>query len=166
MNCDHCGKYPATTHITKTVNGKTTQWNLCAHCAAEQGVNTAFGGLGFDLNDFWGSLFLEPAKRAPEDAVRCEDCGRSFKEIAEMGRPGCPSCYRTFYDRLLPSIQRIHGKTQHTGKVAEKADESVKKEHELKSLREQLAAHIANQEYEQCAALRDRIRELEEGDAK
>ena len=98
--------------------------------------------------------------------MRCEDCCHSFKEIAELGRPGCPSCYRTFYDRLLPSIQRIHGKTQHTGKIAEKADDSLKKEHELKELREQLAAHIANQEYEQCAALRDRIRALEEGDAQ
>ena len=163
MLCEHCGKRPATTHITRTVNGKTAQWNLCAQCAAEQGFNTSFGGLGFDLNDFWGSLFSEPAKHAPEDTARCEDCGHSFKEIAELGRPGCATCYRTFYNRLLPSIQRIHGKTQHTGKIADKADETIKKEHELKSLREQLAAHIANQEYEQCAALRDRIRELEEG---
>ena len=162
MYCDHCGKYPATTHIKKTVNGKTTEWNLCAQCAAEQGIG-AMSMTGFDLNDFWGSLFAEPAKLSPQDTVRCEDCGRSFKEIAEAGRPGCPTCYRTFYDRLLPSIQRIHGKTQHTGKVAEKAEESVKKEHELKALREQLAQHIQNQEYEQCAALRDRIRELEEG---
>lgn len=161
MNCEHCGKRPATTHIKKTVNGKTTVWNLCAQCAAEQG----FTGLGFDLNDFWGSLFAEPAKRAPEDTVRCEDCGRSFKEIAEMGRTGCPTCYRTFYERLLPTIQRIHGKTQHTGKVADKAEETVKKDYELKALREQLAEHIANQEYEQCAALRDRIRALEEGES-
>ena len=166
MICQHCGKNPATTHIKRMVNGKTTEWHLCAACAAEQGFHSAVGGMGFDFNDFWGSLFAEPAKRAPEDTVRCADCGRSFREIAELGKPGCPTCYRTFYDRLLPSIQRIHGKTQHTGKVAEKAEELVKKEHELKTLREQLAAHIANQEYEQCAALRDRIRALEEGDAQ
>lgn len=165
MLCEHCGKRPATTHITRTVNGKTAQWNLCAQCAAEQGLGTAIGGLGFDLNDFWGLLLSEPARRVPEDTERCKDCGHSFKEIAERGRPGCPTCYLTFYDRLLPSIQRIHGKTQHTGKIADKAEESVKKEHELKTLREQLATHIANQEYEKCAALRDRIRELEE-DAK
>ena len=54
MLCEHCQKRPATTHITRTVNGKTTQLNLCAHCAAEQGFHSAFG---FDLNDFWGSLF-------------------------------------------------------------------------------------------------------------
>ncbi len=163
MMCEHCGKRPATTHITKTVGGKTSKWNLCAQCAAEHGFTGAFGGFGFDLNDFWGSLFSEPAKIAPTDTVRCEDCGRSFREIAELGRPGCPTCYRTFYDRLLPSIQRIHGKTQHTGKVAAPiATETVSRESELQQLREQLANHIKNQEYEQCAALRDRIRALEE----
>ncbi len=166
MMCEHCGKRPATTHIKRTVNGKSAEWNLCAQCAAEQGFTGSFGGFGLDLNDFWGSLFAEPAKLSTTDTVRCEDCGRSFKEIAELGRPGCPTCYRTFYDRLLPSIRRIHGKTQHTGKVAEQAEESVKKERELDTLREQLARHIENQEYEQCAALRDRIRELEEGDAQ
>lgn len=158
MLCENCQKRPATTHITRTVNGKTTQLNLCAHCAAEQGFHSAFG---FDLNDFWGSLFSEPTLATSENAVRCPDCGHSFKEIAEQGRPGCPTCYRTFYDRLLPSIQRIHGKTQHTGKVAENAEDTVKRERELQALREELNQHITNQEYEKCAALRDRIRELE-----
>ena len=106
MLCDHCGKRPATTHIKRTVNGKTTEYNLCPVCAAEQGFGTTMGGLGLDLNDFWGSLFAGPAATAPEDTVRCEDCGRSFKEIAAQGRPGCPTCYRTFYDRLLPSQSR------------------------------------------------------------
>lgn len=165
MLCEVCKKHVATTHITRTVNGKTTELHLCAHCAAEQGLQSTLGGFGFDLNDFWGSFFSEPMLASTEDTVRCADCGRSFKDIAKHGRPGCPTCYRTFYDKLLPSIQRIHGKTQHTGKVAEKAEDTVKKERELKALREELAAHIANQEYEQCAALRDRIRELEgEGD--
>ena len=166
MLCQRCGKRPATTHITHTINGKTSVWNLCEQCAAEQGLDNPMGGFGLDLHDFWGSLFSEPTKHVPQDTARCEDCGRSFREIAQEGRPGCPTCYRTFYDRLLPSIQRIHGKTQHTGKVADKAEEAAKKEHELQALREQLADCVAKQEYEQCAALRDKIRALEKGDAQ
>jgi protein arginine kinase activator len=134
---------------------------LCAECAAQQGLPATLGNFGLDFGDFWGSLFAEPAKRMREDTIRCPDCGRSFRGIAELGKPGCPTCYLTFYDRLLPSIQRIHGKTQHTGKVAERADEQVKTEFELKSLREQLEKCLAEQDYETCAQLRDRIRELE-----
>lgn len=162
MYCDHCGKQLATTHVKKTVNGKTTEMHLCAQCAAQQGLSSAFGGFGFDLGDFWGSLFSEPTQRVQENEQRCPDCGSDFREIAQQGRPGCPTCYLTFYDRLLPSIQRIHGKTQHTGKVAAQADDTVKKEHKLKELRDQLNACIAKQDYETCATLRDQIRELEE----
>ncbi len=161
MFCDNCGKQAATTHVKKTVNGKTTELHLCAHCAAQQGLS-AFGGMDFDMGDFWGSFFAEPTRRAAEDATRCPDCGRSFREIADQGRPGCPTCYVTFYDRLLPSIRRIHGKTQHTGKIAVKADDTLKREHELQALREQLKACIEAQEYEACAGLRDRIRAMEQ----
>ncbi len=161
MLCDHCKKQTATTHVKQTVNGKTTEMNLCSDCAVEQGLSPSFSNFGFDFGDFWGSLFAEPAKRMREDTVRCPDCGHSFREIAEIGRPGCPTCYVTFYDRLLPSIQRIHGKTQHTGKIGEQADDTAKTEHELKMLREQLEQCVANQEFERCAQLRDRIRELE-----
>lgn len=161
MFCDKCGKHPATTHVKKTINGKTTEMNLCAECAAEQGLGSAFGNFGFDLGDFWGALFTEPEKRAVSDTLRCPDCGRSFPEIAQIGKPGCPTCYVTFYDRLLPSIHRIHGKTQHTGKIAVQAEDHVKVERELETLKAKLAECIANQQYEQCVELRDKIQTLE-----
>ena len=160
MLCQNCGKKPATTFLKKTINGETTEIHLCADCARQQGLSM-WNGLGFDLGDFWGALFSEPTAREKADTVRCEVCGRSFGEIAQLGKAGCPSCYTTFYDRLLPSIQRIHGKAKHTGKVPAGAGDRLKKEQELDALRQQLAQCIAEQQYEECAALRDRIRALE-----
>jgi len=159
MLCQQCGKHPATTHLKRTVNGQTTERHLCAKCAAAQGVNPLLSG--FSFGDFFGSLFSEPAARAAADTLRCEGCGRSFSELAEAGRAGCPRCYTTFYDRLLPSIQRIHGKARHTGKVAVGGGEKVKKESQLESLRRELETCIANQQYERCAELRDQITALE-----
>ena len=40
MMCQNCGKSPATTHVKRTVNGKTAEWHLCAECAAKQGLKT------------------------------------------------------------------------------------------------------------------------------
>ncbi len=164
MLCQHCGKNVATTFIKKTINGETTQSHLCSECAAELGYDSMFNSFGFDFGNFWGSLFAEPAKKSLSDAVRCEGCGHSFSEIVESGKAGCPSCYTTFYDRLLPSIQRIHGKTGHTGKVPTGASDKLKKDKELERLRAELAKCIAAQQYEKCAELRDRIRELEKED--
>ncbi|HBT64302.1 MAG TPA: hypothetical protein DEB10_06550 [Ruminococcaceae bacterium] len=161
MLCQNCEKRTATTFIKKTINGKTTQWHLCAECAAKQGFDSMFNGVGFDLGDFWGSLFAEPSARSITDAVRCKGCGHSFREIAESGKAGCPTCYTTFYDRLLPSIQRIHGKTGHTGKVPNSGGIQLKNERELDRLRKELTDCIAAQQYEKCASLRDRIHEIE-----
>ncbi|MCI8553895.1 MAG: hypothetical protein HFJ80_03005 [Clostridiales bacterium] len=185
MLCQNCGKSPATTHVKRNINGKTAEWHLCADCAAKQGIGAGFGqglvpvlgGLGFELGDFWGSLFAEPAAREQKDAERCPGCGSSFNDIAQSGKVGCAQCYTTFYDRLLPSVQRIHGKTRHVGKIPVRmtgnetpedsggtvaAVKRAAREQELKVLRQELDACVARQEYEKCAGLRDRIRELEQ----
>lgn len=192
MMCQNCGKNPATTHVKRNINGKTAEWHLCADCAAKQGLGQGLvpmlGGLGFELGDFWGSLFAEPAAREQKNAERCPGCGSSFNEIAQSGKVGCARCYTAFYDRLLPSVQRIHGKTKHAGKVpayiaeeekraevqppaeperkeaagAAAAEEPADTERTLTGLREELTACIERQEYEKCAAIRDRIRELEQ----
>lgn len=161
MLCQNCGKNPATTHLKKTINGETTELHLCASCAKKQGLDNMWNSFGFDLGDFWGSLFADPSTRVMADAVRCSGCGKSFEEIVKSGKAGCPACYTTFYDRLLPSIQRIHGKAQHTGKVPPQAGEPLRRERELDALKKQLADAIAAQEYEKCAELRDRIQGLE-----
>lgn len=166
MMCQNCGKNVATTYIKRTINGVTNEWHLCSECAAEQGFGNMMNGFGFDLGDFWGSMFGEPDSPALTDTARCEGCGRSFSEIAQTGRVGCPTCYATFYDRLLPSIQRIHGKTRHTGKVPSGGGDQLKKEKEIDTLRRELTDCIAKQEYEKCAKLRDRINELEKKEKK
>lgn len=161
MTCQSCGKNLATTHVKKIVNGKATELHLCTACAAKQGLNTVWDGFGLDLGNFWGALFAEPAVREQNDTVRCACCGSTFRDIANSGKVGCPNCYTTFYDRLLPSIRRIHGKTRHTGKAPAAASDSAKREQELEALKKQLAESIASQEYEKCAQLRDKIRALE-----
>ena len=85
MLCQNCGKNQATTHVKKTINGETSELHLCAACAAKQGLGGMWNGFGFDLGDFWGSLFAEPAARELADSVRCEGCGKTFQEIAHTG---------------------------------------------------------------------------------
>lgn len=176
MLCQKCQKNPATTHIKRTVNGNTTEMHLCAGCAHEQGIGLSkmigdFHGLGSFYSPFenlFGSLFNEPALTTANTKT-CPGCGDTFDQIIEKGKVGCPQCYSTFYDNLLPSIERIHGKTHHVGKhpqiIAENQPiESIpqKEENELDSLKKELAKCIENQEYERCAEIRDQIKILEE----
>lgn len=158
MICQHCKKNPATTHITRTVNGKTTDMYVCSACAEKQGVDI-FGGTS--VGNLFGSLFAAPSLRDPDERERCRSCQKSFREIVQSGIVGCPECYIQFYDRLQPSIQRIHGKTVHVGKIAAGGSPLVRKKRELSRLKEELTKALALQEYERCAQLRDQIKEME-----
>lgn len=159
MLCQSCEKRQATTHIKTILNGELKEYNLCSECAQKHGYGSFFGNIGFDLDKLFGSFMegIGPTKTRK----RCQCCGSSFEDIARSGKVGCAECYDVFYEELLPSVQRIHGRTSHTGKLAHSAGTEVKVKNELAKLRSELEKAIKSQEFEKAAELRDRIRELE-----
>ncbi len=164
MLCEKCKKNPATTHIRKSVNGVQEEWILCNECAKEMGYHQ----LSFFKGGFLGSLFSgELSDKTAEGALRCPCCGISFEEIAKNCEVGCADCYQFFRSRLTPTIEKLHGKAGHLGKVPFRKQEKQKppeKEQEvnpLDQLKEQLSQAIENQEFEQAAVLRDKIKEME-----
>jgi len=115
MICQSCGEHPATTKVKAIVNGRLTEYALCAACARRLGYTTLLTGLdrGFSsiLSDFFGGDNAEPGEQ------RCPWCGATFEEIARTGKVGCAHCYEVFKDRLLPIIQRLYGSDIHCGKM-------------------------------------------------
>ena len=166
MLCQNCGKYEATTHVKRIINGESAEAHLCSDCAHALGYNDVFGGFGNTFSDLLGSFFGEPAVSALSSrTVRCEKCGNTFNDIVNNGKLGCADCYTTFYDKLLPSLQRIHGKTRHEGKVplVRNASAEMPKVDKMAILEEELKRAIENQEFEKAAELRDEINRMKEG---
>ncbi len=159
MLCQACEKRQATTHIKTILNGELKEYNLCSECAHKNGYSSFFGDLNFDLDKLFGSFMdsIGPSKIRK----RCQCCGSSFEDIAKSGKVGCAECYDVFYDELLPSVQRIHGRTSHTGKLAHSAGTEVKVRNEIARYRAELEKAIKSQEFEKAAELRDKIKELE-----
>ncbi|MBO5333861.1 MAG: UvrB/UvrC motif-containing protein [Clostridia bacterium] len=165
MLCQNCGKYEATTHVKRIVNGESAEAHLCSDCAKALGYNDVFGGFGNTFSEMLGSFFGEPQVSAISSrTIRCEKCGNTFNDIVNSGKIGCADCYTTFYDKLLPSLQRIHGKTRHEGKnpTIIKA-EVTNATNPIEDLEEQLRIAIDQQNFEKAAQLRDKINELKEG---
>lgn len=162
MLCQNCEKYEATTHIKRVINGDTAEMHLCAECAAHLGYGDFFSGFGINLGEIFGGLLENSIPAAGEIVIkRCQKCGSSFEDIARDGKVGCADCYDTFYDNLLPTLQRIHGRISHNGKVSEAAGVETKKISRLEQLKEELKASIQEQNFELSAKLRDEIKELE-----
>ena len=172
MLCQACGKRPATTHVKTIINGELTEYSLCSECAQKMGYENLMSGLGLNFGSLLGSFFGDSAKR-PMETVRCPGCGSSFEDIAQSGKVGCAECYKTFYERLIPSIQRIHGNTKHCGKHPGGAmlqispqQQLANPETELQRKKRELQEAVEAQNYEQAAVLRDEIKELEGGEKK
>ncbi len=167
MLCQNCQKHEATTHIKSVVNGEYTQLHLCSKCADKLGYGDVFSGFGLDFADLFGNFFTKPKSLLTQTKQeRCQKCGMSFEDIVKTGKIGCADCYEKFYDLLLPSIQRIHGKTQHNGKQAPKAVKTeIKKEKTKEELIAEMKAEmqtaIEEQNFERAAELRDKIKETE-----
>ena len=161
MLCQNCGKKEATTHIKRIVNGETSEAHLCADCAKSLGYDDVFSDMGFSFSDMLGSFFNEaPVAALSSHMLRCEKCGSTFNDIVKSGKIGCADCYTTFYDKLLPSLERIHGRTHHEGKIANAGPE-VKKVSEKEELTQKLQQAVEKQDYETAAKLRDRIKKIE-----
>lgn len=162
MLCQNCGKNEATTHLKRIINGETAETHLCSQCASALGYGSMFPGLGLNLGDLFTGFFGDiPVSRLSSRVIRCEKCGCSFDDIAKSGKIGCADCYKTFYDKLQPSLARIHGKTEHQGKFPMGAGEEVKHAHKLAELKEELGRAIDEQNFEKAAQLRDEIRAME-----
>ena len=157
MLCEKCGKNHATTHIKTVVNGVVREYNLCETCAAGYGYG------GNTLTGMLASMFGDISKNTgPQQTKKCPVCGCSFGDIAKSGKAGCTDCYTTFYDELLPYIKRVHGSTKHVGHVPCNAPLAVVKPTEtLEDLRNELGRLVAEENYEQAAVIRDKIKEME-----
>ena len=170
MLCQNCGKNEATTHIKQIINGDMAESHLCSDCASHLGYSDVFSGFGLNLSGLFGGLLgdMMPSISAGK-SPRCPKCGTSFEEIVRDGRVGCADCYTTFYDRLLPSIQRIHGKIKHSGKVTNSAPVESKEEtteEKIEKLKIAMNEAVAKQEFETAAKIRDEIKALEGGESK
>ncbi len=166
MQCQECGKRPATLHFTKIVNGEKTEFHLCDSCAREKGEFIPGTANGFSIHNLIsGLLDFDPKNSAAlgnvSRSIHCEECGMSYAQFSKLGRFGCDSCYNHFAERLDPLLRRIHGNTAHVGKVPKRSAGHIQIQRDIDYLKKDLMAAIQQEEFEKAAQIRDEIRELE-----
>lgn len=161
--CDECGINPATTHLTKIVNGKKTELHLCEICA-KKNKEINFDS-PFSIHQLLAGLLdniSEGTKKVDfVSEFRCNYCGISYNNFRKNGKFGCSECYNSFSKQLAPLLKRIHGHENHVGKIPNKASSLIKTKREIQRLRKELSLAVEREEYERAAELRDIIRSLQ-----
>ena len=166
MFCQECNKVPATVHLTKIVNDKKTETHLCQQCASEKGELEFAFEPKFPIHHFFAGLldfdgFETPVGIPGKTKIQCNNCGLTYAQFSQIGRLGCSDCYESFGEKLNSLLRRIHGSTRHTGKVPQRSGSAIKVKKELEQLRKDMQKKIADEEFEEAARIRDKIRELE-----
>ena len=158
MQCQRCPKI-ATLHITEVLGeDRFEEVHLCESCAKKylyepQLKKQAAGA---------GEAGVVEADEEPTAGKRCPECGISFLEFRNHGRFGCSHDYDAFKTDLLPLLESVHGDTRHAGKTPRRAPRTQTAQTELTQLRQRLQVLVTEENYEEAARVRDRIKQLEE----
>jgi len=163
MKCEHCGERAAEITLTEIESDEMRTLHLCSTCAALKGVGSgpADSPPIADLIAHLGSGGSGPA--FGPDAEACEYCGTRVKDFRKTGRLGCPQCYVHFAGQLRALLRRVHGASQHMGKVyMSSAVDIDDTEARLDTLRRRLARAVEIEDFESAALLRDQIHQLTE----
>ena len=162
MKCMFC-KNPATVHLTDIVNKKKREAHLCEKCARERNLLPDQPGPQIDLKALVSLMMsqADPAAKPSAAPPACPACGLSYAAFKAAGRFGCPNDYDAFKADLLPLMESVHGEVRHAGKTPRRAPRTKTAQAELAQLRQQLQTLVNEENYEEAARVRDRIKDLE-----
>lgn len=165
MMCEDCGVRAATFHLMTIINGEKVERNLCSVCMAKhqkQIPGMDFSNLAGILNSILENKVGQDKNEVdPEVAqITCEQCGMTYGDFQKCGMLGCANCYKAFRTPMSALLQRIHGNTQHAGRIPDGVHSGVSIRINIDRLKQKLKTAIADEEYEQAAKIRDAIRAL------
>jgi protein arginine kinase activator len=163
MQCEACGKAPATITYTEHREDKITTLRLCQACAQERGLNISLTSKKYPLAEPLAALAegLVPDEKDKLSSLCCRSCELPFSTFAATGRLGCPDCYTSFEAQLKPLLRKAHGSTEHAGKTPSKDGPELTRKKEIRTLYQDLEKAVKAEQYEEAAGIRDKIRELE-----
>jgi protein arginine kinase activator len=156
MLCDICKQKEATVHLTQIINGVKTKLHLCEECAAKHALEMQDP---LALEDIAAQLEDDLTDEESLPAKTCPYCHTNLAQIKETLLLGCPKCYDTFKEYLIPLLSKLHKGTEHIGKIPSYLAEKNTKAANPLMLKNALKKAINSENYEQAAEIRDKIKQ-------
>lgn len=124
---------------------------MCRSCAVTRGYASEGEGLGARLDSLLGG------ESGPVSGT-CENCGWTAALLRSSGRLGCPDCVKAFRREVMSALKRSGSHGPYEGKVPPRNLSATVDEPNLASLSAALEQAIQSENFEEAAALRDRMR--------
>jgi protein arginine kinase activator len=115
--CSVCGK-PATHKFVRMEKHQPPfDMYFCEEHAAEK---SPYHKPKIPLSEILASFLSQEQAAQGEGGVdlrlRCGSCGLPFEAYRKTLILGCPHCYESFEEQLLPELRRFHGNIKHIGR--------------------------------------------------
>ena len=172
MICQQCQKANATVHIDEVhaflgpgeSGNQVEQHHLCETCA--QGMELPGASVqSKPMDEVWKLLQLSALKgknQPPKNVRRCPSCGTTEEQLRRKGRLGCSDCYESFSDYLEGLLERMHGASNHTGRLPGQCPETARRLRRIEEAQVELDRAVGEEDFERAAELRDELRQLSE----
>lgn len=167
MICEHCKQRHATVTVTQIKNGTKFERHFCEVCAPHfhpfhVETNDEPVSIQQFISNWFGTPFTMQNPKVEQKPTSCPSCSFTYRQFLKVGKFGCPTCYETFRQQLPSVLQKLQADVQHTGTKVSNEQTLQKLRGQLVELREQLAAAVADERFEDAVKHRDAIRLLEQ----
>lgn len=165
MKCDGCKKNEANVVLHMITNGQVATRSLCMDCArkAHGEMSQAFATMGLamsGLEDMRTAADQQAAELIRLPRMICSTCRTPYEDINHDTVFGCPQCYRAFHDQVIGYLSELRGPEAMVSAPAETEQRQHVVHVSADDLRQRLKDAIHDEDYEQAASLRDRLREI------
>ena len=146
------------------INGIKMEFHLCPACSislAELPIsfeNLFQGVLDSILSVSGGGSKADLKAQVPK--IKCESCGMTYERFKKGGKLGCAECYGTFSNELGALLKNVQGNARHEGKFPKRFGVEFRQKREADRLREMLKRAVEDENFEEAASLRDKIRAM------
>ena len=136
--------------------------------------SAAISGISSELTEMPRSLprnfTVLPLLRYPgtrsESNHKCPGCGIGLSEILESRLVGCARCYGFFAEELSEALDMMNftdlgNKRTYSGTAPRSYRQKLAVLEKIKQLKDELSTAVSDENFELCATLRDKIREME-----
>ncbi|MFX3674688.1 MAG: UvrB/UvrC motif-containing protein [Paenisporosarcina sp.] len=170
MICENCNQRPAKVTVTQVQHGEQVQRHFCEVCAKnlhpfQMDFQQDPLSLHQLLSNWFGAQETDNVQHQRElpKIQSCKSCGWTFRQFLNQGKFGCAICYESFHEQLPDVFKRLHnGNVKHVGKAPGAFGQILQLKKQIETIRLQMKAVIAEENFEEAARLRDEVRELEE----
>lgn len=162
MKCDICGINRAVIHIQQIAGNEEINMSICEKCAKEKGLALNNTELNINLKNLLKNFAeIKEAVSAKEAVKSCHVCGKTLEDFKKRGKAGCEECYNEFSRYIASFLKTNAGSAEHRGKYPFKINILSQKMKKINNLQSLLNQAVKNEEFEEAAYLRDKIRLME-----